>query len=338
MKSQRIICPGIAIAITILFFCNLFYGSVSIPASAVVDILFGKEPERSVWTNIVLQSRLPQAITALLAGSALAISGLMLQTLFRNPLAGPSILGISNGANLGVAFVMLYSGGLFGFGGVLPHSLAIVFSAFIGALLVLMLILYFSARVKSNVLVLIIGIMVGYLASSGISILYSYASADNVRTYVMWGMGNFSGVQSAQLPFYSISILLGLFASILLIKPLNALLLGENYATNLGIPIVRTRIYILLITGFLTAIVTAFCGPVTFIGLAVPHVARMMLGTSNQKMLLPATLLSGSAIALLCNIMTVIPFGKGLLPLNAVTPILGAPIIIYVILNQKNIQ
>jgi iron complex transport system permease protein len=180
--------------------------------------------------------------------------------------------------------------------------------------------------------------MVGYLASSGISILNSYASADNVRTYVMWGMGSFSGVQNTQLPFYAVSILLGLFFAVLLIKPLNALLLGESYAMNLGINIIRTRIYILLITGFLTAIVTAFCGPVTFIGLAVPHVARMILGTSNQKLLLPATLLSGAAIALLCNILTVIPFGKGLLPLNAVTPILGAPIIIYVILHQRNIQ
>jgi iron complex transport system permease protein len=335
---KNFICPGIAIAIIILFFCNLFYGSVSIPASAVMDILSGREPERYVWANIVLQSRLPQAITALLTGSSLAVSGLMLQTLFRNPLAGPSILGISNGANLGVAVVVLYFGGIPGFIGSFSYNLSVIISAFSGALLVLLLILYFSAKIKSNVLVLIIGIMVGYLASSGISILNSYASADNVRTYVMWGMGSFSGVQNIQLPFYAVSILLGLFFSILLIKPLNALLLGESYAMNLGINIIRIRVYILLITGFLTAIVTAFCGPVTFIGLAVPHVARMILGTSNQKLLLPATLLSGAAIALLCNIMTVIPFGKGLLPLNAVTPILGAPIIIYVILHQRNIQ
>ncbi|GHT15184.1 iron ABC transporter [Bacteroidia bacterium] len=338
MKRKGVICVGIALVILLLFFCNLFYGSVSIPASAVMDILFGKEVERSVWTNIVLQSRLPQAITALLAGSALAVCGLMLQTLFRNPLADPSILGISNGANLGVAIVMLYAGGIWGFTGSLSYHLSVVISAFVGAALILMLILYFSTKVKSNVLVLIIGIMIGYLASSVISILNSYASADNIRSYVMWGMGNFSGVQTAQLPFYSISILIGLFFSILLIKPLNALLLGEKYAVNLGIHILKTRIYILLITGFLTAIVTAFCGPVTFIGLAVPHVSRMILGTSNQKYLLPAVLLLGAAVALLCNLMTIIPFGKGSLPLNAVTPVLGAPIIIYVILNQKNIQ
>jgi iron complex transport system permease protein len=338
MKRKGIICPGIALAILLLFFCNLFYGTVSIPVSAVMDILFGKDVERSVWTNIVLQSRLPQAITALLAGSALAVCGLMLQTLFRNPLVGPSILGISNGANLGVAIVMLYAGGILGFSGSLSYHLSVVISAFVGAALILMLILYFSTKVKSNVLVLIIGIMVGYVASSAISILNAYASADNIRSYVMWGMGSFSGVQTAQLPFYSICILIGLFFSILLIKPLNALLLGERYAVNLGVNIMKTRIFILLITGFLTAIVTAFCGPITFIGLAVPHIARLILGTSNQKFLLPAVLLSGAAVALLCNLLTIIPFGKGLLPLNAVTPVLGAPIIIYVILNQKNIQ
>jgi iron complex transport system permease protein len=338
MKRKGIVCLGIALAILLLFFCNLFYGSVSIPASAVMDILFGKEVERSVWTNIVLQSRLPQAITALLAGSSLAVCGLMLQTLFRNPLAGPSILGISSGANLGVAIVMLYSGGMIGLSGSLSYNLSVVISAFLGAALILMLILYFSTKVKSNVLVLIIGIMTGYVASSAISILNAYASADNVRSYVIWGMGSFSGVQTAQLPFYSICIFTGLFFSVLLIKPLNALLLGERYAMNLGVNILRIRIYILLVTGFLTAIVTAFCGPVTFIGLAVPHVARMILGTSNQKFLLPTVLLSGAAVALLCNLMTIIPFGKGLLPLNAVTPVLGAPIIIYVILNQRNIQ
>jgi iron complex transport system permease protein len=330
MKRKGIICAGLAFLVVILFFCNLFYGTVSIPASAVMDIFLDKEVERSVWTNIVLQSRLPQAITALLAGSALAVSGLMLQTLFRNPLAGPSVLGITDGANLGVAIVMLYAGGMSG----LSYHLSVVFSAFIGALLVLLLILYFSAKIKNNVLVLIIGIMIGYLASSGISILNAYASSDNVRAYMLWGMGNFSSVHGAQLPFYSISILLGLLFSILLIKPLNALLLGENYAANLGVGIRANRIYILLATGLLTAIVTAFCGPVTFLGLAVPHLARMILGTSNQKLLLPATILSGAAIALLCNIPTTIPFGKGLLPLNAVTPLLGAPVIIYVILKK----
>ncbi|MDL2323291.1 iron ABC transporter permease [Bacteroidales bacterium OttesenSCG-928-A17] len=336
MKRKAAICIGIAIAILLLFLGNLFYGSVSIPASAVMDILLGKDVERSVWTNIILQSRLPQAVTSLLAGSSLAVCGLMLQTLFRNPLAGPSILGISNGANLGVAIVMLYSGGVLGGASSFGLNLSVVLAAFLGALAVLSLILYFSMRIKSSVLILIIGIITGYLASSGISILNAYASADNVRAYVMWGMGSFSTVSLTQLPFFSICLLLGLFFSILLIKPLNALLLGENYASNLGVNIQRTRLCILLTTGLLTAVVTAFCGPVGFIGLAVPHIARMFLGTSNQQILLPVTILSGAAVALICNLLTVIPFGKGLLPLNAVTPLIGAPVILYVILNRKN--
>ncbi|MCL1934065.1 MAG: iron ABC transporter permease [Candidatus Azobacteroides sp.] len=335
MNKKGVICTGIAILVLFFFLVNLFYGSVSIPASAVIDSLLGKELERSVWTNIVLQSRLPQTITALLAGSALAVCGLMLQTLFRNPLAGPSILGISDGANLGVALVMLYSGGIMAVGGERSHHLSVIFSAFLGASLVLLLLLYFSSKVKSNVLVLIIGIMISYLASSGISVLNSYASADNVRTYVMWGMGSFSGVPMTQIPYFSFGILIGLFSAVLLIKPLNALLLGENYATNLGVHVGRTRTAVLLTTGFLTALATAFCGPVTFIGLVVPHIARMFIGTSNQKWLLPTTLLMGGVIALLCNLLTTVPFGKGVLPLNAVTPLIGAPTVIYIILKNR---
>jgi len=335
MSRKGIISLGIAIIAVLLFLINLFYGTVSIPASAVIDSLLGKDIEKSVWASIVLQSRLPQALTALLAGSALAVCGLMLQTLFRNPLAGPSILGISDGANLGVALVMLYSGGVTAIGSERSHHLSVIFAAFLGAFAVLLLMLYFSSRVKSNVLILILGIMISYLASSGISILNSYASADNIRTYVLWGMGNFSGVSMSQIPYYSISILTGLFLSALLIKPLNALLLGENYAANLGIRIRRTRITILLTTGFLTALVTAFCGPVTFIGMVVPHIARMIIRTSNQKWLLPLTILTGGVIALLCNILTTIPFGKGVLPLNAVTPLIGAPMVIFVILKSR---
>ena len=335
MNRKGIICFEIAILVLIFFFSNIFYGTVSIPASAVIDSLLGKEIEKNVWMNIVLQSRLPQAITALLAGSALAVCGLMLQTLFRNPLAGPSILGISDGANFGVALVMLYSGGIMTMGGERSHHLSVILSAFMGASLVLLIMLYFSSKVKSNVLVLIIGIMISYLASSGISILNSYASADNVHSYVLWGMGSFSGVPMTQIPFFSISILAGLLLSILQIKSLNALLLGENYATNLGIRVRRTRLAILLTTGLLTALVTAFCGPVTFIGLVVPHIARMFIRTSNQKWLLPATLLSGGFIALLCNLLTTIQFGKGVLPLNAVTPLIGAPMVIYVVLKNR---
>jgi iron complex transport system permease protein len=217
-------------------------------------------------------------------------------------------------------------------------NISAVIAAFVGASAVLALILYFSTKVRNNVLVLIIGIMIGYLASSGISILNAFATSESIRSYVLWGLGSFSNVSYSQIPFYSIAVLIGLAAAILLIKPLNIILLGENYASNLGVHVKRTRIIIMLITGFLTAVVTAFCGPVSFIGLAVPHIARMILRTSNQQFLLPATLLSGAAIALLCNLLTTFPFGKTLLPLNAVTPLLGAPVILYVILNRRNLH
>jgi ABC-type Fe3+-siderophore transport system, permease component len=338
MKSKSIICWSLGLLIVVLLLFNLFFGSVSIPASAVMDILFSKEVERSAWTHIILQSRLPQAITALLAGAGLAVSGLMLQTLFQNPLAGPSILGISGGANLGVALVMLSVGGIAAGGATfsLGVNISVVLAAFVGAIAVLGLIIYFSSKVKSNVLILIIGMMIGYLASSAIAILNSLAEADSVRSFVIWGLGTFSNVSSGQIVFFSITTLIGIFFSILLIKPLNILLLGENYAANLGLNLMRIRILILLCTGFLTAIVTAFCGPVSFIGLAVPHIARLMLKTSNQRLLVPATLLAGAVVALLCNLMTVIPINNTLLPLNAVTPLIGAPVIIYVILSKRN--
>lgn len=324
----------------LLFAGSLVYGAVSIPFESVVDILTGQGQERMAWQNIVLQSRFPQAITAVLAGASLAVSGLLLQTLFRNPLAGPSILGISDGANLGVAAIMLYFGGSFSMVTDWPVSgyIAVIFAAFAGASCVLGLIIFFSSKVRNNVMLLIIGIMIGYLVSSLISILNYYASSDRVHAFVMWGLGNFSGVSLQQLPYFLVFSLAGLFLSILLIKPLNALLLGEMYAANLGIKIKRTRILILLCTGLLTATTTAFCGPISFIGLAVPHIARLMLGSSNHKMLVPVTLLTGSCVALLCNILMVVPGTNSILPLNAVTPLLGAPVIIYVIVNRKNIQ
>ena len=339
-KQSLSIYVWLSICLVLLFAGSLVYGAVSIPLDAVADILMGNETVKESWRQILLNSRLPQAVTALLAGASLAVSGLLLQTLFKNPLAGPSILGISDGANLGVAAVMLYFGGTLNMVNSLPMSgyLAIVVAAFAGACLILGIIIFFSTKVKSNVMLLIIGIMVGYMASSLISILNYYASTDKVHAFVMWGMGDFSGVSSQQLPFFTTCSLVGLLLSILLIKPLNALLLGEMYAANLGIKVKRTRVLILLCTGILTATATAFCVPISFIGLAVPHIARLLLGSSNHKLLLPVTLLTGSCVALLCNIVMVLPGGNGILPLNAVTPLIGAPVIIYVIMNRKNIQ
>ncbi|MDR1381332.1 MAG: iron ABC transporter permease [Tannerella sp.] len=340
IHKKALFYPAAACMLAILFAANLAYGAVSIPFGEVVGILSGGDTGKTAWQFIVLQSRLPQAITALLAGASLAACGLLLQTLFRNPLAGPSILGISDGASLGVALVMLFFGNslrLFSADST-GGSLAIIVAAFAGACVILGIIIYFSGKVTNAVMLLIIGIMVGYLASSVISILNYYSSADRVHAYVMWGMGDFSGVSNERLPFFAVCSSAGLFIALLLIKPLNALLLGEMYAANLGIRVKRMRAVILLCTGLLTATATAFCGPVSFIGLAVPHVARLLTGSSNHTVLLPVTMLAGACVALLCNLLTVFPGTDGILPLNAVTPVIGAPVIIYVIVNRKNIQ
>ncbi len=340
MKKQAyLLFPLLTTLLVLLFVGGVVCGPVSIPLQSVADILLGDESLSPAWRNIVFQNRIPQTVTALLAGASLSVGGLLLQTLFRNPLAGPSILGISDGANLGVAAVMLYFGGSLSEID-LPVSgyLAVVLAAFAGALCVLGLILFFSVKVRNNVMLLIIGIMIGYLASSFISLLNYYASTDKVHAFVMWGLGSFSSVSLRQLPYFSICSLAGLFLAILLIKPLNALLLGEMYAANLGIRVKRVRLQILLCTGLLTASTTAFCGPISFIGLAVPHIARLLLGSSNHKMLLPVTLLAGACMALLCNFLMVLPGTLNMLPLNAVTPVLGAPVIMYVIFNRKNIR
>ena len=325
--------------ILILMAGNLFFGSVDIPAEAVIRTLLGQEVEKASWSFIIWEARIPQAITALLCGAALAGSGLMLQTAFNNPLAGPSILGINSGASLGVAMVMLLGGGTIATAGVtLSGFFSIVLGAFIGSMVVMGVILFFSTLIKSNIMLLITGIMIGYITSSAISLLNFFATAEGVHSYMIWGMGNFSGVSLEQMPYFASITLAGLLLAILLIKPLNALLLGNRYAENLGVNIKRTRNLLLIATGILTAVTTAFCGPVSFIGLAVPHIARLLLGTSNHNSLLPVTLLSGSVVALLCNLICILPGESGIIPLNAVTPVLGAPVIIYVIINQRRIQ
>lgn len=341
MKANKGYIYGCALAgiIVVLMAANLAFGSVDIPLKAVGNILFGGEVEKESWQFIVWESRVPQCITALLCAAALSASGLMLQTVFSNPLADSSILGISSGASLGVALVLLAGGGSIVAGEfALSGFLSVVAGAFAGAVLVMAVIMFLSVVIKNNVMLLIAGIMIGYVVSSVISLLNFFSTAEGVHSFVIWGMGNFGGVSMAQLPGFSIVTLLGLLVAILLIKPLNALLLGTRYAENLGINIRRIRNWLLLATGLLTAVTTAFCGPVAFIGLAVPHMARLMLGTSNHNSLMPVTLLTGSAVALLCNLICILPGEAGIIPLNAVTPLLGAPVIIYVIVNQRKIQ
>lgn len=332
-KNNTIVLSlALLFCICLLLMLNLLVGSVSIPTQDVLAILSGQDVGKPSWQFIILQSRLPQALTALLCGAALSTSGLLLQTSFQNPLAGPSIFGINSGAALGVALVMLLLGGsvstaLFSVGG----AWAVLLAAFVGAMAVTGIIFMFAQWVKSSVMLLIIGMMIGYLASSAIALLNFFATQEGVKSFTMWGMGNFGGVSLSQLPMFTCAIVVGLVGSVLLIKPLNALLLGETYARNLGVDVRSVRSWLLVITGWLTAVTTAYCGPVAFIGLAVPHLARLVIGTDNHLQLLPITMAMGALIALLCQLLCVLPGSQGILPLNAVTPLIGAPVIIYII-------
>ncbi len=332
-SSAVLLFAGWGTLLLILFAANLFWGSVNIPLHAVADILTGGDAGNEGWRLILLQTRLPQAVTALLAGMALSVAGLLLQTLFNNPLAGPEVLGINSGAGLGVAVVMLLMQGAFvaGVGG----YLAVLAGAFAGALLIIGVVLLLSRLLANNIYLLIAGLAISYLTSSVISILNYFATAEGVHSYLIWGMGSFGAVSMAQLPFYSAILLLVLVAALLLVKPLNALLLGDYYAINLGINVKRVRGALLLIVGLLTATVTAFCGPVAFVGLAVPHLARLAVGTSNHRRLLPVTMLLGGAVTLACNLICQLPGESGLLPLGAITPLIGAPVIIYVVLKER---
>ena len=334
---------GISMAIIIamlimLIVANLLIGSVDIDPLAVWQIVTGRGHENHVWEIIILNTRLPMIATAALSGAALSVSGLLLQTAFNNPLAGPSILGVSTGASFGVAVVMLASGSALWLTQSVGTYMTILIGALAGAALVLIVLLVFSPMVHSSTMLLIIGILVSYLTSSAVSLLNFFATEEGVHSYVIWGLGNFSGVTPSQLPFFAFFIIATLALSTTLVKPLNALLLGTRYAENLGVNTKRTRNSLLIITGILTAGVTAFCGPISFIGLVVPHIARLVLNTSNHNRLLPATMLAGATVALLCTLISVLPQQVGVIPINAITPIIGVPIIIYIIINRKNIQ
>ncbi|MCQ2066068.1 MAG: iron ABC transporter permease [Bacteroidaceae bacterium] len=335
-KQSRTIATVLTFAALLLFLANICFGTVRIPFNDVITILTGGSSGKPSWDFIVLQSRIPSAITAVLAGMSLSASGLMLQTAFRNPLAGPDILGINGGAGLGVAIVMMMFGGRISAGSFsLGSSISVIAGAFVGAVIVMSIILLLSSRLKRPVMLLIAGIMVSYLASSVISLLNFFASAEGVHSYTMWGMGNFGGVPLDQIPFFTIATSAGLVMAILLIKPLNALLLGDFYAENLGISIRRVRTLLLLATGILVAVTTAFCGPVSFIGLAVPHMARLMLKSGNHLSLMPVTILTGAVTALLCSLISSLPGDRGLIPINAITPVIGAPVIIWILLRKQ---
>ena len=329
---------GISIALGVFFLLNLLLGSVPIPLRAICEMLLGSEEQPVVWQNILWKSRVPQALTALVAGAALSVSGLQMQTVFRNPLADPSVLGVSAGASLGVAFVVLLSGAL---GGVALSRLgylgeiALSVAAILGSLSVLALIVFISTKVKGNVTLLIIGVMIGYVANAIIGVLKFFSVEEDIRAYVIWGLGSFARVSGDQMLLFVTLMALLIPLSFLLIKTMNLLLLGSNYARNLGLNIHRARLLVILSAGILVAIVTAYCGPIMFIGLAVPHLARTLFRSSDHRVLMPATVLIGSTLALACNLIARMPGFEGALPLNSVTALIGAPVVAAVLFRKR---
>lgn len=326
------------VSIVLFFALNIMLGSVHIPAETVVNILFNMADEPEIMTNIILKSRIPQALTAMMAGAGLAVSGLLMQTVFRNPLAGPSVLGISSGASLGVAFVVLLSGSI---GGMALSKLGVIgevtvtVAAIIGALLVMALIAYVSQKVRGNVTLLIIGVMIGYIANAVIGVLKFFSVEEDIRAYVIWGLGSFARVSGGQTMVFVTLMLIALPLSFLLVKTLNLLLLGDSYARNLGLDVTRARLIVIAYSGVLVALVTAYCGPIVFLGLAVPHLCRGIFRTSNQAVLLPSSLLAGASLALLCNIIARLPGFEGALPVNSVTALVGAPVVMWVLFNKR---
>lgn len=320
---------------TILFIILI----ASIPLLLIVNIMTGSVAyDNELWNNIVLNIRLPQALTAMACGAALSVAGLQMQTVFRNPLAGPSVLGISSAASLGVAMVVLLSGtilnGALSRFGIIGNT-AVTLAAIVGSLCVMLLIVAISKKVEGNATLLISGVLIGYIATAVTGVLKAYSSEEDVHAYVVWGLGSFSRVSGGQ-----VNIFVGLTAllmpvAMLMVKPLNLLLMGDMYAQNLGLNVRRARMWIICSAGILTAVVTAYCGPIMFLGLAVPHIARGLFRTSDHRILMPATMLCGISIALLCNVISKMPGANGILPINSVTALIGAPIALYVLLKRK---
>lgn len=327
MKISLLLLP-------VLCLLSLLVGSVHISPAEVWAALMGSSDETVRF--IVTESRLPQMCTALLAGAALGVSGLVMQTLFSNPLADPSLLGVNSGASLGAAIALLAFGGSFALGdAALSGVLFTVGAAFVGACAVIALIALCSRWLTSNLSLLVAGVMLSFIISSVISLLSFYATSEGVRSFVVWGLGDFSGVSSSRLWLMSILVIVPVWGVRLCATSMNALLLGADYATNLGVNVKRVRTLLLILTGLLTAVVTALCGPISFIGLAVPHVSRMLLRTADHRKLLPAVFVMGADVALLSLILSHLPGEAGTLPIAAITPLLGAPVVLYILVKRR---
>jgi iron complex transport system permease protein len=339
---NRLLLPMLVSVLLALFFADLALGSIAIPLKNIYSILFTNSMENEAWTNIVLKIRFPKAITAILVGASLSVSGLQMQTLFKNPLAGPSVLGITSGASLGVAVVMLSSGVVttifsisqLGF----LSSWILIFAATLGAFLTLMFVLAIASKVKDNVILLLVGLMVSHITIALVSIWQYFSQPDQIKDYILWTFGSLGGVTREHLVILSSVILFGLITSIATSKSLNVLLLGENYARSLGLSVNRARFVIILSTSVLAGSVTAFCGPIGFVGIAVPHLSRSIFNTSDHKILIPVACLMGPIIMLLCDIVTHLPGEQVILPINAITSLIGAPVVIWVILKRNNMR
>ena len=318
----------------ILFFLNLFEGSADIPLQEIFNVLLNNS-DNEIYNVIILENRLPQSITAIVSGAALAVSGLIMQTVFSNPLAGPSVLGISSFSSLGVAVVtFLFSSVFMSYN----STFSVVLGSLLGSGAVLVLLVFISGFIKQNLTLLVVGMMLSYISGALITVLNFFGTEQSVKNFTVWSMGTFSGVGLEDLFFFGIIVLVFVMSSFLLIKPLNLLLLGENYAQNLGLNISRSKTILLLVSGVLTSIVTAYCGPIAFIGLAVPHIARLMAKTSNHTKVLPLCVFVGAVIALACNLLCVMPGSRGILPLNAVTPIFGVPVIVWILAGKHRLK
>jgi iron complex transport system permease protein len=330
---------GLLIFVLILaFLLDIALGSVQIPISEVIKVLFGGDVEKASWTNIIFKFRLPKAITATLAGAALGVSGLQMQTIFRNPLAGPFVLGISSGASLGVAIVVLTAnlagaGAIFQTLGIIG-DLSLVIASSLGAAGVLGLVLIVSRRVQDTMTLLILGLLFGYATSALVSILLQFSDSQKIQAYLQWTFGSFAGVTWRQMPILVSVVLLGLVVAIALSKPLNVLLVGETYALTLGLNLERTRFWIITSSSILAGAITAFCGPIAFLGVAVPHLCRSMFNSNDHRILIPAVMIMGAVMALFADLMSVLPGNQMVLPLNSVTALLGTPVVSWVILRR----
>ena len=341
LGRRRLALLSLLVGLLTLFLISLAVGSVSIPLADIVQVLLGGEASKASWTTIVLHFRLPKAVTAVLAGAALGISGLMMQTFFRNPLAGPYVLGISSGASLGVALVVLSVGSVGGtlLAGVsVLGDLGLAAAAMLGAALVMALVLLVARAVNSSMTLLVLGVMIGFLTSALVSLLMFFSIPEQIQAFVNWTFGSFSAVTWTELRIMAPAVIVGLLLAISQTKALNALLLGTAYARSLGVNVRQARLWLLLATAILAGVVTAFAGPIGFIGIAVPHLCRSLFGTSDQRVLVPGTLIVGAIVALIAAIIAEVPGSNLVLPLNAVTAVIGAPVVISVILRRRNLD